>query len=53
MLETYSAPKSFLHATYAVLIMCMASGVAAIPFGPRIALIPAAVMFGWAQTGGL
>jgi len=39
--------------TYALLLACLALGLAALPFNVRFALLPAAIAFGWSQIGGL
>ena len=40
-------------ASYAVLFAGLAAGIIVLPFSPRLALLPAAAIFGWCQIGGL
>jgi len=39
--------------TYIVLLVSLGAGVLAIHFDLSLALIPAALVFGWSQIGGL
>jgi len=39
--------------SYLVLIICLAAGTLALPWGVQVAILPAAVVFGWSQSGGL
>jgi hypothetical protein len=41
------------HVSNAVLLASLVSGISALPFNPRLALLPAAFAFGWSQIGGL
>ncbi len=53
MREDHSISNPFGLVGYAVLVAGLAAGSLAIPFSPRLALLPAAVIFGWTQIGGL
>lgn len=44
---------SQLSAGYAVLFASLVAGVIALPFSLRLSLLPAAVLAGWTQIGGL
>lgn len=48
-----STTKPFVRASYVLLFMGLAVGIMTIPFSLRAALLPAAVVFGWSQIGGL
>jgi len=39
--------------SYALLLVGLAAGIMALPFSPHLAMLPAALMFGWSQIGGL
>ena len=41
------------HASYLLLFACLTCGVAIVPFHTKLALLPAAVVFGWSQIGGV
>jgi hypothetical protein len=43
----------FANATYVVLLAGLGGGLATMHFGLHWALLPAAVIFGWSQIGGL
>ncbi len=43
----------FTRASYAILVVGLAAGTIAMAFDLRLALLPAAVVFGWSQIGGL
>ncbi len=43
----------FVQASYALLFAGLAAGAMGLLFSPRLALLPAAAVFGWAQMGGL
>ncbi len=48
-----SCVNPFARASYAVVFVALAAGTMAVPASPRAALLPAAVVFGWCQIGGL
>jgi hypothetical protein len=48
-----SAHKTLVRAGYFVLSIGVIVGLSVAAFSPRAALLPAAVIFGWAQIGGL
>lgn len=39
--------------SYLVLVICLGAGTLALPWGVQVAILPAAVIFGWSQSGGL
>ncbi len=39
--------------SYTLSFLGLAVGLVVLPFNPRAALLPAAVVFGWSQIGGL
>lgn len=43
----------FTTANYVVLLGALLFGASAIPFNLKVALLPAAVVFGWSQIGGV
>lgn len=45
--------RAQLSAGYTVLFASLAAGVVALPFSFRWSLLPAAVLAGWTQIGGL
>jgi hypothetical protein len=47
------ATSRIKHLTNAVLLASLVFGIAAVPFNLRLALLPAAFVFGWSQIGGL
>jgi hypothetical protein len=47
-----SNPASFMRVGYVLLFGGLAAGVLAVPYSLRVALLPAAVVFGWSQIGG-
>jgi hypothetical protein len=48
-----STLNPLIRASYVVLVAGLAVGLIAIPFSLQLALLPAAVIFGWSQIGGL
>ena len=48
-----SSSTLILRVSYALLLMALAAGIIALRYEIRFALIPAAVVFGWTQIGGL
>lgn len=55
MSNAYSiaTPNPFSRASYLLLIVSLCAGTLLIPVAPRVALLAAAVIFGWSQIGGL
>jgi hypothetical protein len=55
MMSAFSAstPNPILRASYTLLFIGLAAGILVLPFSRRAALLPAAVIFGWSQLGGL
>jgi hypothetical protein len=45
--------KALIRAGYLILLIGTAVGLSVAAFSPRAALLPAAVIFGWVQIGGL
>lgn len=45
--------RSQLSAGYAVLFASLATAIIVLPFGIKWSLLPAAVLAGWTQIGGL
>jgi hypothetical protein len=39
--------------SYVVLTVCLAAGTLAVPWGLQVTILPAAIVFGWSQSGGL
>jgi hypothetical protein len=39
--------------SYWILLFCLAVGLVSLLFNPLTALLPAAVVFGWCQIGGI
>lgn len=39
--------------SYTILALCMGAGLVTFPLGLEAAVLPAAVVFGWSQIGGL
>ncbi len=39
--------------SHALLCVGLLAGILVLPFSPRLALLPAAAIFGWCQIGGL
>jgi hypothetical protein len=50
---TITNPGSQLSAGYAVLLASLVIGALALPFSFVLSLLPAAVLAGWTQIGGL
>jgi hypothetical protein len=48
-----STLNPFVRASYVLLFAALSVGIMFAPFSPRAALLPAAVVFGWSQIGGL
>jgi hypothetical protein len=48
-----STVNPLVRASYLLLFAGLAVGILALPFSARAALLPAAVIFGWSQIGGL
>lgn len=48
-----STLNPFVPASHVLLSVGLAAGIMAIPFSLQVALLPAAVIFGWSQIGGL
>lgn len=46
-------PNPLVRASYPLLFVGLAIGLIAVPLSLRVALLPAAVIFGWSQIGGL
>jgi hypothetical protein len=42
-----------LRVGYGLLLLAAVVGVLLVPAGPRFALLPAVVVFGWSQIGGV
>lgn len=55
MSNAYSiaTPNPFIRASYILLTVFLCTGTLVIPVAPRVALLSAAVIFGWSQIGGL
>jgi hypothetical protein len=55
MMKTVSAstPNSFVSASYLLLFAGLVSGTVIAPLSLRVAILPIALIFGWAQIGGL
>jgi hypothetical protein len=55
MINTFSASNlnPIARASYALLLIGLAVGILVLPFSLRTALLPAALIFGWTQIGGL
>jgi len=51
--SSISTSNPFVRASYVLLFAGLAAGILAVPFSLRIALLPAVVVFGWSQIGGL
>jgi hypothetical protein len=51
--SSFSTLNPIVRASYALLFTGLAVGIVALPFSLRAALLPAAVIFGWSQIGGL
>jgi hypothetical protein len=45
--------RALVRTGYLILLIGSAVGLSAAAFSPRAALLPAAVIFGWVQIGGL
>jgi hypothetical protein len=50
---TSQSLNPFARADYALLFAGLVAGMVAAPFNLRGALLPAALVFGWSQIGGL
>jgi hypothetical protein len=48
-----SSRKAVVRTGYLILLIGSAVGLSVAAFSPRAALLPAAVIFGWVQIGGL
>lgn len=48
-----SSLNPFVRLGYALLLAAFAAGMTTLPFSIRAAVLPAAVIFGWSQIGGL
>jgi len=48
-----SSSTPILRVSYALLLIALAAGIFAFRYQIRFALLPAAAVFGWTQTGGL
>ncbi len=48
-----STLNPLVRASYVLLSIGLAVGIAGIPLNLRLALLPSAVIFGWSQIGGL
>jgi hypothetical protein len=51
--SSISTPNPLVRVSYVLLIAVLSIGTMILPFGPRAALLAAAVIFGWSQIGGL
>lgn len=47
-----SAVHPLVRATYVLSSMALVLGVMSISVSPQLALVPSALIFGWAQIGG-
>jgi hypothetical protein len=50
---TISKSSPFTRASYAVLVVGLTLGTVVMPFDLHLALLPAVLIFGWSQIGGL
>jgi hypothetical protein len=48
-----STRKALVRTDYLILLVGSAVGLSVAAFSPRAALLPAAMIFGWVQIGGL
>ncbi len=48
-----SQPNPLARASYLILSAGLAAGILALPLSPLAALLPAVVIFGWSQIGGI
>jgi len=48
-----STHKALIRTGYLILLIGSAVGLSVAAFSPRAALLPAALIFGWVQIGGL
>lgn len=46
-------PNPLARASYVLLFAGLSVGAMTMPFSLRVALLPAAIIFGWSQIGGL
>lgn len=53
MRSALSISNPLVPASYALLLLGLAGGIMAVPFSLHLALLPAALIFGWSQIGGL
>ena len=53
MRSALSFSNPLVPASYALLLVGLAAGMMVVPFSLHLALLPAAVIFGWSQIGGL
>jgi hypothetical protein len=50
--SSLSTLNPLVRASYTLLLTALAVGIMAVPFSLRVALLAAAVIFGWSQIGG-